>query len=126
MRRGRLAVLLIVVIGLAGAGLLMRQTLRLHRAPAASAAIPGVTLDSMMADARPAIVVTSLKSNGAAGAAGLQVGDRIEGVDGRPAPSVAAVRREVAHAKGRPIDIRVWRAGRVEEIRVPGNGKDGR
>lgn len=84
-------------------------------------AIPGATLDRAPAGGDPGMVVTSLRSDGAAGAAGLRVGDRIERIDGLPAPTTRAVRHDVAHAAGRPLDIRIWRAGHIREIRIVRN-----
>lgn len=83
-----------------------------------AAAIPGVTLERIATAAGPRLVVTSLRSDGAAAGGGLRVGDRIDGVDGSAASTVAAVRRAVDRSAGRPIDIRVWRAGYRTEIRV--------
>jgi S1-C subfamily serine protease len=81
-------------------------------------AIPGATLDRAPAGGGAAVVVTSLRSNGAAGAAGLKVGDRIERIDGLPASTTQAVRHDIARAGGRPLDIQVWRAGHIREIRI--------
>lgn len=65
----------------------------------AVATIPGVTVGDA-ADKLP--VVTSVRSNGAAERAGIEVGDEIVAVDGRNVRDVAALRDVIVADRGDP------------------------
>jgi membrane-associated protease RseP (regulator of RpoE activity) len=76
--------------------------------------IPGITVERIKSAQGAATIVTSLQTNGIASHAGLRVGDRIDALDGlRPASFVGDGGQ---HAP--PHDIRVWRDGRIFEIRI--------
>ncbi|WP_253201509.1 PDZ domain-containing protein [Sphingomonas quercus] len=71
------------------------------------------------------LTVTSLRTGGPGARAGLRVGDRIEDVDGLPAPSSAAFYREVAGAPHDNLDLHVLRGQALIDIhmkRMRGNG----
>ena len=81
--------------------------------------LPGVTLD---ADLDPSLalplVVTSLRSGGAAWRGGVRVGDRLEAVDGVPVPGRAALLRMLAEDHARIIVLRLRRAGGTVDVRL--------
>lgn len=80
--------------------------------------IPGATIERIGSSDVSGVVVTSVRSDGAASAAGLRVGDRIDRINGFPAPTTLAARRDIAHASSRTLNIEVWRSGRIREIRM--------
>lgn len=81
--------------------------------------LPGVTLD---ADLDPTLklplVVTSLRSQGAAWREGVRVGDRLEAVDGVPVPGRAALLRVLAQDQARVILLRLRRVGGTVDVRL--------
>lgn len=94
------------------AGLIACSGVGQHQAATQPAsAVLGATLDR----GGSAVIVTSLQSGRATP---FQVGDRIERIDGEPVHSPDAVRRAIARAGGRTIDVRVWRGGRLKDIKV--------
>jgi regulator of sigma E protease len=56
--------------------------------------------------------VAQVEANTPAAAAGLQVGDSVVAVDGRPTPTFDSVRARIAASHGRPIVVTVDRGGR--------------
>lgn len=79
----------------------------------------GATLAPIETEGRPRLVVTSLRSDGPAQRAGLRVGDAIETVDGRPAPTIAALDRDVAAGSFAIVHLQVRRNGQMKDIGVP-------
>ena len=60
----------------------------------------------------PTTAVASIEAHTPAAAAGLQLGDRIVAVSGRPARTFAAVSREIRSSHGQAITVTVERGGR--------------
>ncbi|MBP8231735.1 MAG: PDZ domain-containing protein [Rhizorhabdus sp.] len=79
----------------------------------------GATLATIDKEGGPRLIVTSLRSDGPARRAGLRVGDAIETVDGRPAPTMAAFDRDVAAGHFAIVHLQVRRNGQVIDIGVP-------
>ncbi|MFP5456192.1 PDZ domain-containing protein [Rhizorhabdus sp.] len=79
----------------------------------------GATLATIDKEGGPRLIVTSLRSDGPARRAGLRVGDAIEMVDGRPAPTMAAFDRDVAAGRFAIVHLQVRRNGQVIDIGVP-------
>lgn len=79
----------------------------------------GATLATIETEGQPRLVVTSLRSDGPARRAGLRVGDAIETVDGRPAPTMGAFDRDLAAGRFAIVRLQVRRDGQLMEIGVP-------
>ncbi len=60
----------------------------------------------------PSTEVAVVETSTPAAAAGLQPGDRVVAVDGKPTPTFAAVSRGIRASKGSPITVTVQRGGR--------------
>lgn len=113
-------------IGWAAAACMLVATLivahaltRPHRYDMPSVALrSGATLERLDDGGVPHLVVTSLQSGGAGEAAGLRVGDRIEDVDGLPAPTIAAFNKDVVSGSHSDIDLRVRRGGTLLDIHM--------
>jgi regulator of sigma E protease len=60
--------------------------------------------------------VAAIEEGGAAAIAGLQVGDRVLGVDGDAIASLAELSREIYARPGEPLQLEVWRDGAVREV----------
>ena len=70
-------------------------------------------------DCRSRVVVHSTFDGGPAERGGLQEQDVLVGVGGRPVTTEAEARTLIAEAQpGRPLDVQVWRRGRLIELRV--------
>ena len=64
-------------------------------------------------------VVTSVRSNGAAERAGLQVGDEIVTVDGRRVPDVAALHEVMSADRGnRPLALHIRRGDALWTVAI--------
>lgn len=82
-----------------------------------AAMVPGLTVAddepgsaAVDASARTGPVITSLRSGSAAARAGVQVGDRISGVDGHPVRDLAGLRAALAAAPdGRTLALHIRR-----------------
>ena len=72
------------------------------------------------------LVITSLRTGGRGAANGLRVGDEIEDVDGLPAPTLAALDRDVAAGSYDKIDVRVRRGDAIIDVRMPRTGSEPR
>lgn len=88
--------------------------------PPASAS--GATFTDLGSGSGHRLVVTSLRTGGAASAAGLHVGDRIETIDGRRAQSPGAAEQQLEKALARPVDLQVWRGPAMVHLKlfIPG------
>lgn len=76
----------------------------------------GATLASVETAHDSYLVVTSLKTGGNGEVAGLRVGDRIEEVDGLPAPTIAAFNADMVQSSYKDIVLRVRRGRTVMNI----------
>ena len=56
--------------------------------------------------------------------AGLEVGDRVQAINGRPIQTWDELTKTVYGSPGRPVELRVDRAGETETIRVTPVSKD--
>ncbi len=80
------------------------------------AALPDVTVGD---DGEHMPVVTSVRSNGKAERAGIQVGDKIDAVDGRPVRDVAMLRSIVGAEQGaHPIALHIRRGDAIWTIAI--------
>lgn len=109
------AAALLFAVGLAAFGARGQQ----HPPHRIDGILPGVTLDADL-DATPTLplVVTSLRSQGAAWRAGVRVGDRLEAVDGVPVPSRAALLRVLAEDRARMILLHLRRGAGTVDVRL--------
>lgn len=87
--------------------------------PAAERMLPtGATFAPIDQGGRTRLVVTSLQTDGPGARAGLRVGDRIEYVDGLPAPTLAAFEHDVAQGGSDLVDLKVQRRDRLIDIHM--------
>ena len=71
-------------------------------------------------------IVAAVSPNSPAAAAGLKLGDIIRTFDGVALRDAIALNRTVAHNAGKPVQLGVWRSGKLQDIPVtigdfPGN-----
>lgn len=92
--------------------------------PAANLVLAFVLFTAVLAAfgvARPTLVIGRIQPGSAAEAAGLQPGDRVLAVDGRPVRAWVELQRAIAGSPRRPLVLRVERSGAEEELTlVPG------
>lgn len=96
-----------------------------RQTPAASS---GLTLASLPADGGTRLIVTSLRTGGAAADAGLRVGDAIVGIGAGMQgehPSPLMVDQAIAHDGAGAVDLRIRRDGGLLTVRIRG-GEEGR
>jgi S1-C subfamily serine protease len=86
----------------------------------------GATVAAVSTPAGSRLVITSLRTGGRGAANGLRVGDEIEDVDGLPAPTLAALDRDVAAGSYDKIDVRVRRGDAIIDVRMPRTGSEPR
>lgn len=79
----------------------------------------GIQAQSLGA-AAPALRVMSFKEHSQADEAGLQIGDLIYGIDGKPTPTTDAITRELANKRpGQKVRLRIVRGRRIGDLDVP-------
>ena len=72
----------------------------------------------------PAAVIGEVVAGGAAAAAGLQAGDRVEEIDGQPILRFEDIRRIVAASPDQAIQVRVLRDGEARTVEVRTGAQD--
>ncbi|WP_157219056.1 hypothetical protein [Flavisphingomonas formosensis] len=116
MKRPVAVLMLLLVAALAAASLLLRPGQRLADSYAPPVTfLPRVTLDKIATPEGPRLVVTSERSPDASD---LNVGDRLEDIDGQPAPSFAALRHILAVDHAATLRLHVRRHDRLLTILV--------
>lgn len=78
----------------------------------------GATFVSLASGGTAHLVVTSIQAGGAGEVAGLRVGDRIEDVDGLPAPTIKAFNMDIAGSAYDEVVLRIRRGSAFLDIHM--------